>query len=352
MSINLNENESGKIWTPVSLNNLLWRDTELFEVFIGKNEKAAINTFLNALIPGYFEQYKQELTRQETGIHSLLSPYIPDKSELNRIVEKMIAESHPEDHQDHRQKSVPISFKPRGRAVAINAEIEQTAYKSNVSRSGYYKNMLLSYSRKPMYERERLVYHEDTDKIIKALNNRKKQELIFTSRDNPHVIHTVLPYRLAHGADEQFNYLIGQEKVGRRYMACSYRLRRIIVSGTQPAESSFDPKTKEYLDLMQYYDPQYAINEHTETCIEFTEKGLKDFRRIYTGRPKLVAEDGSKTRYLTFCSQEQLFNYFKRFNPGEALILYPEKLNTALSGFHEKHLAALKEESMKHTTDM
>lgn len=342
MNINLNENESGKIWTPVSLNNLLWRDTELFEVFIGKNEKAAINTFLNAMIPGYFEQYKQELARQEAGIRSLLSSYIPNKSELNYVVDKMIAEGHPEDHEDRKQKSVSISFKPRGRAVAINAEIEQAAAKMNQSRSGFYKNLLLSYSRKPMYERERLVYHEDMEKITNALKSRKKQELIFTSRDNPHVIHTVLPYRLVHGADEQFNYLIGQEKVGRKYMACTYRLRRMIVSGTQPAESALDPRIGEYLDLMLYYDPQYAINERVETCVEFTEKGLKDFRRIYMGRPKLKAVEDSSTRFTTFCSQEQLFNYFKRFNPGEAIVLWPEKLRKSLAGFHEKHLEALR----------
>lgn len=341
MNINLNDNESGKIWTPASLNNLLWRDTELFEVFIGKNEKAAINTFLNALIPGYFEKYKLELAKQDAGIRSLLNEYIQDKSALNRIVEKLITEDHTADHHDLKQKSIPISFKPRGRAIAINAEIEQAASGMNMSRSGYYKNMLLSYSRKPMYERERLVYHEEAEKIINALKNKKKQELIFTSRDNPHVIHTVLPYRLAHGTDEQFNYLIGQEMVGRKCVACSYRLRRIIISGTQSAQSTLDPQIREYLDLMLYYDPQYAINEHTETCIEFTEKGLKDFRRIYTGRPKLEAEEGSRTKYHTFCSQEQVINYFKRFNPGEAYILSPEKLRTTLSGYHKKHLDAL-----------
>lgn len=337
------EHDSGKIWAPVPLKNLLWRDTELFEVFIGRNEKAAINTFLNALIPGYFEQYKQELARQEAGLRSLLSPYVSSRTDLERIVDRLIVERALEDHDDRKQKSVPISFKPRGIAVAMNAEVEQAASKINLSRSGYYRNMLLSYSRKPMYERERLVYYANTDKITKALQNRKKQELIFTSRDNPHAVHTILPYRLVHGADEQFNYLIGQEKVGKRSMACSYRLRRVIISGTQPAESTLDPKVREYLDLMQFYDPLYAINEHVETCIEFTEKGLKDFRRIYMGRPKLEAMEGSRTRFRTFCSQEQLFNYFKRFNPGEATVLYPEKLRVALAGFHEKHIRALKE---------
>ncbi len=89
--------------------------------------------------------------------------------------------------------------------------------------------------------------------------------------------------------------------------------------------------------------PQFAINEDTESCIEFTERGQFSYTQIYNGRPKAdrIEEVGENTgekrwRYYFSCSQDQLFRYLLRFNIGEARILDPDELRLKLLSYYQK----------------
>lgn len=158
---------------------------------------------------------------------------------------------------------------------------------------------------------------------------------------------TVMPYKLVCGSDEQFNYLLCQEyreDLGK-YLAVSYRMCRIVNVADSAYSQPFDEKVLSYLERMEKYGPQYNINEVTETVVELTETGVLDFRRIYQGRPKPDRVDKPDShgiaRYYFSCSQDQLYFYFRRFNPGQARIIKPEKLKEQLKCFHENHLKAM-----------
>ena len=78
-----------------------------------------------------------------------------------------------------------------------------------------------------------------------------------------------------------------------------------------------------------------------ETCVLLTPAGKRSFKHIYFGRPKVDRNEitpAGNYRYYFICSTEQLYRYFRRFNPGEAIIEYPTTLRDRLIDFHVKSL--------------
>ena len=70
------------------------------------------------------------------------------------------------------------------------------------------------------------------------------------------------------------------------------------------------------------------------------------------GRPACVEEKEVPDREgcvecVFRCSREQLFNYFKRFNPGEAEVVSPKKLRDKLYRYHLSHLEAMRKDGKK-----
>lgn len=333
--------EPVKIRVQPSLYDLLVRDAADFEDFTDKNGKIQMGRFVNALVLGYYGDYKSELARQKESLRVLLSPYIRNRADLNAVIDQLITDSRKEESGEKEKKSALISFRPWERVEQYAVEIENAADSRGMSLSEYYLNMLQSYVRKPVYERERYILSEQVDMIHSAMKGRKTEELSFTTREKPLVRHTVLPYRLVRGADGQFNYLICQEKEGKRYVPRSFRLCRLQNLYSRSTEMTLDPKVKQCLDEMAKYDPRYVISKPVKTCVEFTDKGLKDFRRIYLGRPEMVPVKGNKYQFTTSCSYGQVYDYFKRFNPGEFTIIEPEDLKRKLIRFHKKHVEGL-----------
>ena len=72
-----------------------------------------------------------------------------------------------------------------------------------------------------------------------------------------------------------------------------------------------------------------------------TPAGTQSFKHIYFGRPKVDRKEitpAGNYRYYFICSTEQLYRYFRRFNPGEAIIEYPTTLRDRIIDFHVKSL--------------
>lgn len=340
-----------KVGIPRSLDSVLRRDMQQFEVLKSRDGSLAVNQFINALLVGYYEEYKVLLSGQKEKIREVLAPYIPGPKKLESVAGRILLAQKPEDDEARKTDGRILHFRPTGpEAVSIDSEIDNSVSALNMSLAGFYRNMFISYSRKPVYAREKIIFHDVAEVLESACGNH--MGLTFSYRDNPGHVHTVIPYKLVHGSDEQFNYLLCQEKSanGKKVMAASYRLRRIICPKARKTQEKLDGAVKAFLDRMIRYDPQYPINEDQEYCVEFTEKGRKSFNAIYTGRP-LPDEKGDpdaegRSRYLFRCSREQLFNYFKRFNPGDARVVYPESLREDLRNFHRRHLEELGDEDV------
>ena len=122
----------------------------------------------------------------------------------------------------------------------------------------------------------------------------------------------------------------------------SFRLSRMSqIQGT----SLFIPCPEDIeknFSLTQSLGASYAINTPTEkSCVLLTKKGLSSFRHIYFGRPKIKEKKPAPNggfRYYFICSEEQLYRYFRRFNPGEAIVESPPSLRDRIIDFHKKSL--------------
>ena len=340
-------NETIKINIPESLNRSLISDMTNFEVFKRDGEHVNINGFMNSLIAGYYDQYQDELDKHSKRTRDLLAKYIVDEQKLIQATSEIVDdEVSPELSVQKTANRKAIKFRPKNETEAIVLEIEKKRQAANESVSGFFRKMLLSYLRNQVYERERIIYYRNTAIIEDAC--LQGQEITFTTRDNPLYLHKVIPYGLRHGPDELFNYLLCQEynQVNGKMSPMSYRLCRVVNPRATSTSQKIENEVRGYLEKMEKYGPQYIIKENITTCIEFTQSGRKSFQRLYQGRPIAdppydnIDEKGNLKLHFT-CSQDQIFLYLRRFNPGEAKILYPEELKHRLIEFHQEHLSCL-----------
>ena len=79
---------------------------------------------------------------------------------------------------------------------------------------------------------------------------------------------------------------------------------------------------------MALYNPAYEINDDDECCVFVTEEGQKSYKMIYSQRPPYVRIIPEENGYLYYfdCSKEHVERYFRRFNPGEAVVKEPDQL--------------------------
>ena len=333
-----------KIGVSKALERELRHDAESFEIFKGKEQNVDMNKFLNILIPNYYDRYISEVVKQSDSVRNVLSRYITDPGVLESAVSQLIENYKSDNDGTQKIDGRPFRFRPTKENEIFILNILNSIDQTAPSFSEEFRRILYSYSKKPSYERERIIYHDAAEKLMELC--RKKVNIRFVYRDNPYYVHTVTPYKLLMGADGLYNYLLCQEyneKTGK-LMALSYRLSRILNIRETPVKQVLDETVRNHLEKMEECGPQYLINEDTETCVELTEEGRSNYRKIYQGRPlKYTADkpdDSGNARYYFSCSQDQLFLYFRRFNPGEASVIYPEKLKRRLVQFHERHLEA------------
>ena len=86
------------------------------------------------------------------------------------------------------------------------------------------------------------------------------------------------------------------------------------------------------------------INDDVESCVRLSESGVRNFSRIYYGRPMVdhIEEKADGTYYYFKCSVDQVFMYFRRFGYEDAEILSPQPLRERMIEFHEKASAMYK----------
>ena len=324
------------------------QEATIFEAYKNDQEKFVINHILSRLLVGFYEQYSEKISGQYKSMKKILTTFIDDPVGLDSAIKQLI--------EDRAQEETPklddgntkeISIRPTADTDEIISEINKSMQETNETQAGYYRRMFYSYSRLPMFERERILHCETVKKLEEACKKHREVALSFWS-NNKREDHRVLPYSLIHGLDERYNYLLCQEynEKEKRPMTRSFRLCRIKVKATYRTDEQFDNTVLKHFEKMIKLSPQHSINEDTETVIEMTESGRASFRSIYNNRPIQDRIEGPDSNgiytYYFSCSQKQLFLYFRRFNPGEARIIKPESLKQELREFHTRQLEDLK----------
>ena len=320
------------IYVPEHIGQILERDAEMFEVFKKDGNTINKNRFLSKLLLGYYSSYANERQQayekiatclMESGIDSRRSHDIADN-----ILKNVVLPAVPS-----RKGKNPsnLSLKPTKETETLILDIEKDKYFSQ-----YFCGMLMSYCEKPFYERERIVFRDKYELLQDACE--KSSPIAFSTIWKPEVIHTAIPYKLATGQEEMFNYLLCAETNTETGVqeAKSYRLNRIKRIHYKEISNQICDEVQEHLDRMVLYAPQYMINDDEECCVKLTDSGRKNFSRIYYGRPKVdrIEEKADGYYYYFKGSQDQVFFYFRRFENAE--IIRPASLRQKMLEFHRK----------------
>ena len=336
------DNEKINIFIPTETADILEKDARAFEIFKQDGTTINMNRFLSQVLIGYYDVYTTTYNQMLSQISLLLEENgLNDSRQMSSVADQVIKKIlFPDPPKKKGKHSKRISLKPTSSTMAILISIEHSL--NGDSMSQYLCRLLTSYTLKPLNERERIVFRSTYDFLQKACSNR--HPFSFTTIWNSSVIHEVLPYDIAVGEGELFNYLLCQELNPSTgiYEAYAYRINRIMHVQLSANTIPLTEEVHRHLDMMKQYGPQYPINDDEESCVRLTETGVQLFNRIYFGRPKVdrieKKEDG--VYYYFKGSKFQLYTYFRRFDQDHAVIQYPESLRQKMAEAYRSALDA------------
>lgn len=336
-------------------------DTELFEIFKKDKEQNImvknINEFLNRFLHGYFSDYIKELEGYSSHISKILREFHIEEDTIrdiiNSMLDKVVFENNSKSTKKDNKSSIERRFfKTTNKYNTLDIiEIIDSKYLiQNPNLSEYICKMLRSYFTKPLYRREQIIFSDE----YSAISESCQKNCIRFRYTYDNKTYTVMPYKIFTGKEQMFNYVfcygLDEESKLRNY---SFRLSRM--SGIQKSYSSipYPSDIEDKFILTSKLGASYAINDELEeTCVILSPAGTLSFKHIYFGRPKVdrkeITPSGNYKYYFT-CSTEQLYRYFRRFNPGEAIIEYPTTLRDKIIDFHTKSLEGYENlENNKH----
>lgn len=305
--------EKIKIYLAENTYNTIVKDIELFEI-LKKDGSLNVNKFLNKLVVNYLGTYEGDVSQN----HKRLAEAILKHTNCDDItLETIIKEIDGRDSSTVRNKTDKVlSIKPTASSSGTIDYI-QTHLLNDISLSGFFRNMLISYTTLPRNQRERIVFNANYELISKAIEDSKSIHIRLLGGKG----YDVLPYALSSSNDELFNYLIA--KNGSRIQ--SFRLSRIDSVVTQKNKFEMSNTDRNIVELINKYGVQYSFDREPETIVvRMSERGKTMYRRIYMNRPPYDRIDGDL--YYFGCSRSQAKMYFTRLL-NDAIIIEPRDLH-------------------------
>lgn len=331
------ESDKINVFIPTEIADVLEKDARTFEIYKADGTTVNMNRFLSQLLTGYYDVYTATYNRMCKQISSVLeSAGLQDTSQLSSAADLLVKKIlFPEMPKRRGKIARRLSLKPTASTIPILINIEKNLNGDTVSR--YLCRLFTSYALKPLNERERIIFKETYEFLLKAC--KLQRPFSFVQIWNKEVIHEVLPYCIDISREELHNYLLCQEFIPDRenpgkghYEARTYRMNRISHEQFSVHAIPADRTVRRHLEMMKFYGPQYPINDDEECCVRLTETGIQLFNRIYFGRPIFdrieMKENGAY--YYFKGSKFQLYTYFRRFDKDHAIILYPESLRVQM----------------------
>ena len=337
--------EKISIYVPDALARSLDADAKMFEVLHGDGHRINRNKMLGMIISGFYDTYAESFNEQRHKVTVLLDEAGmngPERTDLARsIVEALTREDAT------RRKGVRkarLALRPTLETELLLDQIADVATRDDyLSRS--LRGMFESYCAKPSAERERIVYKERFDALQRACE--KHAPIVFSTPRNASKRHRVVPYKMSVGKGELLNYLVCYEEADLEHPAKSFRLSRIESPRMMGGSSSIPDEVKRHLKRMVEKGAQFAINSDEEAVVRMSDEGMDLYERIYLGRPEIDSiEPGDGWQMCHFsCSDEQLFQYFRRFPGGSAVVLSQASLRQRIVDFHRDALEAYERET-------
>ena len=330
--------EKINVYVPENIGTMLENDATMFEVYKKDGRTINKNRFLGMLITGYYGDYVTEARAAFDSIVSAIDTKKLSVKEKEQIADSILRDVVLPAVPSRKGKNpARLSLKPTKDTEALIEQIMRDLGSEDYI-SQYFCRMFMSYCDKPFSKREQIIFKDNYETLQLACDAKKS--ITFKTIWNAKNLHEVIPYRVVTGPEEMFNYLLCAEinSASGTQEAKTYRLNRIDRINYGRSTESIDDTVKHYLEMMIKYGPQYMINSDDESCVRLTDSGVRNFSRIYYGRPMVerVEERDDGHYYFFKGSKDQVFFYFRRFGYEDAEIISPEPLRAKMIEFHSK----------------
>lgn len=324
---------------PKSLILALEQDMRTFELFKADRRSFNWNCFLSRLIIGYHEMYLNENGAIYDGIIAALHDTPMDTAQKDSVAKAIMRDVLLPEVQNRRNETTLRGLKPRKDTEGIIRQIDILSRESGESVSKYIHRMLSSYVKKPLILREQIVFRGNYTRLLKCCEDR--QPIAITTIWDGKKYFNVIPWGIASGAEEIHNYLLCQVEDDNTHapQARSFALHRIKDITIRQGKGFIVPEVERRLEMMREKGPAYAINDDEEIRVKLSMEGIRQYHRIYFGRPEIENNDienidGGQLQHHR-CSADQAFIYFKKLDPREVEILSPESLRRRMLCFFQ-----------------
>ena len=332
----MDEKERFDIYIPGDVKSILESDALLFEFYKSDHISVNMNRFLTSVILGYHTAYVSEMLGMLERIASEMEDILPDDAQRHAAAERirdtiLFADTG----REKKRNKERISLKPTIAIQQIIRSIPETEL-PDASVSRYFCNLFASYCRKPIPQRERIVFAENAAFLEEACRKGWNLELTTTTSAR---MHEVVPFCIATGREEMFNYLLCAETgADGQQRAATFRINRIRWISRTASGKGIPENIIVNLKRMRKDSPLYPINDDPEIRIRMTGRGQDQFRKIYFGRPFCcgMETDGEGTVYSFDCSLSQAYLYFRRFEQDTIEVLAPQELREQMRAFFMK----------------
>ena len=301
--------------------SILIHDAEVFR-FLKNDYSINKNAFLNKLIYNFVDETNNTIDTFSTSLKSLLKDKLKKKDELDDIVSKITNLN--ENAEDNYKKNYSLSFVTTSKYEAVYDDIEDY-YLKDMTLSRYLRKLFDTYARLNQDYRERIIFKQELNALVKAKENHHKVSLKLKKGNIKCSLVEVKATK-----DRQFLYLVLiNDRTKELYPLNLYK----VLDVRELREESDYTGTK--LLGSETKDPQFLTSKEIDCKVKFTEKGMRLFSDILLYRPQVVKRDDC---YLYFhCSFFQLYIYLNRVGK-EALVIYPEELKERLRDFYYEAL--------------
>lgn len=319
--------EKMSIYIPHYIKLKLDEDAKQFEIFKANGIEINLNAFLGNLILGFYDQFYLECQRNVQRVEEVLRKNIrrATMDNISEVSKEILRAMSIEQKAYSSRKEVKISLKPTLKTAGFIQDIKKSNKDDSISNT--FSRLFTSYLNRPTYIREQIIHKETYDALHDAIQSN--HPISFSTHQNPDLVHTVFPYKVAWGREELFNYLLCAEFNSDGVLqAKSYRLSRINGCRKSRAEIVLDESVIERLEKMIEYGPAFEINDEELCTVFLTEQGHRSYQQIYFQRPEADSIEQLSDGYLYsfHCSKEHIKRYFRRFDAGQSRIVKPEWL--------------------------
>ncbi len=330
------------IYVPDDVAKLIRDDGMLFEFFKADNVTLNQNDFLTELLCGYYTKYVDENNEYLTKLQKRIGSYVHDDSAKD-LADKILNEIIFPEYSSKERKNV--SCLRLKRTKKLQEEFEAVPYDvlGGESISKYFRNILISYSKKTLSKREEIIFANTYNSLKEACKKNRHLDIVLAFSSGK--VHHVVPYCVVTGYEDMFNYLLCEEIDQRdgSSKVMTFRINRIASLVRSKSSGPVSEAAKENLDKMLRLSPQYAFNNDKQICVRMNADGKDLFRKIYHGRPTPVdvKKDGNWFRFYFNCSIAQASLYFRKFEQDTIEIVEPEALKTDITRFFQKAVIPL-----------